>query len=289
MELPITASEIPPSDRRAGWLVGAVIGSMLTAPAAPVAMLDGEPVAVPPPPGRRRGATALADALLAQLAQGGVDLHRLAHEWVQWWESDGFGADGPLGEALGHLREFDAPPDQLSAGNIAALAATLPAALTAASPRGMVSGTFHVARLLDPDPLTGLASVAVVVAGATLLEGRQDFVADVIAVLRANDAPPRLLDPVRHLPRDPYRPPAPPAGVAPDPVDVAVWALWTALHRHRGIPALRDMALLGGIPAEAGAVLGALLGARDGTAGWPPAWTGEEVVRRRALAEQLDG
>ena len=289
MELPTTAPAIPPSDRRAGWLVGAAIGSMLTAPAAPGAMPDGEPVAVPPPGGRRRAATALADALLEQLTAGGVDLHRLAHEWVAWWESDGYGLAGPLAEALGHLREFDAPADHLSAGNIAALAATLPAALAAASPRGMVSGTFHVARLLDPDPLTGLAAVAVVVAGATLLEGRQDFVADVIAVLRANDAPPRLLDPVRHLPRDPRHPPAPPVGVAPDPVDTAVWALWTTLHRHHAIPALRDMALFGGIPAEAGAVLGALLGARDGTALWPGGWTSEEVVRRYALAGRLGG
>src|ERR1019366_5254092 len=179
--------------RREGFLVGAVVGAALTA--SPT----GGGVVVAPPAGRQRAAIALADALLVELAGGGVDLRRLAGRWVEWHQADGLEAD-PL---LDHLGDFDAPIADLPGGSIAALAAVLPAALASASPRAMIAGSFHVAQMLDPSDTTALAALGVVLAAAAFLEGRRDFIPDVVATLRANDASASLLDAIRNIPRDP--------------------------------------------------------------------------------------
>lgn len=280
-DLPFTAN---PAASREGFLVGAVVGAALTASGT------GGSAPSPPPPGRRRAATALADELLVELTNGGVDLRRLAHRWVEWLTSDGFDADPLLVAALGHLRDYDAPIAELPAGSVAPIAAVLPAALASSSPRAMIAGTFHVARLLDPSESTALAALSVVLAASAFLEGRRDFVADVVAALRANDASPALVDAIRNIPRDPRAEPPMPTGDAPDPVTTVTWLLWIAHHRPRGAAVLRDVSLLGGITPTVGAVLGALLGARDGTGDWPSAWisgAGEEVALRRALARRL--
>ncbi|MGH7592354.1 MAG: ADP-ribosylglycohydrolase family protein, partial [Gemmatimonadales bacterium] len=279
-------------------LVGGVVGAALAAATAGstdaatvrATMHDGEVTALAPPRGRRRAAIAVADELLVDLTGGGVDLHRLAGRWVDWWQQDGFEADPLLVAALHHLGEFDAPPTALRGGSVAALAAALPAALTRAAPRGMVAGAFHVARMLDPAETTALATVALVVAAAAFLEGRRDFVPDVVAAMRANDAPDDVVDAMRTIPRDPRTPPSIPRGDTPDPVAAASWLLWMAHHRPRGTDALREMALSGGIAPTVGAVAGALFGARDGVGSWPVAWmdgAGDEVVLRRALAKRL--
>jgi hypothetical protein len=294
----MTLPEAPPlDDRRAGFLVGAAVGSALAArtaaladPTAIRAALAGGVVPLAPPPGRRRAAVALADGLLEELLGGGVDLHRLARGWVTWWQADGLDADAGLREALAHLAVYDAPAERLEAGGASALAATLPSALAAGSPRAMVAGAFHTARLVDPTPEGGLAAVAVVVAAARFLEGHRDFLADVLGVLRANDAPPALFGRVQDIARDPRRQPPPPRGPEAGAVTVATWALWQAHHRPRGVEALEAMVHAGGVAPEAGAVLGALLGARDGTAGWPAKWlaaSGEDVVLRVAVARRL--
>lgn len=286
-------------DRQQGFLVGAVVGAGLAATTAasvdPVAvralLINGEVVPLAPPPGRRRAAVALADELLAELAGGGVDLHRLAGRWVAWARQDGFEADPRLVAALDHLRDFDAPTPTLPSGSMAAVAAALPAALAGGSPRAMVAGAFHVARMLDPADATALATVAIVVAGSVFLEGRRDFVADVVAALRANDAPPDLLDAMRTIPRDPGSPPAIPRGDTPDPVAAVTWCLWMAYHRARGVEVLRDMALAGGVAPTMGAVAGALFGARDGVESWPGIWlsgAGEDVASRSRLAKRLN-
>jgi ADP-ribosylglycohydrolase len=269
-------SPLDPGARREGFLVGAIVGAMLTASA--------------PPPGRRRAATALADALLVELTGGGVDLRRLARRWIDWQREDGLDCDPLLAMALSHLRDFDAPIPELPAGSVAPLAAVLPAALASASPRAMIAGSFHVARMLDPSERTALAAMAVVLAAAALLEGRRDFVPDVVAALRANDASADLLEAIRTIPRDPRSEPPPPRGDNPDPVIAATWLLWVAHHRSRGADLLRDVSLVGGLSPTVGAALGALLGARDGIEGWPREWidgAGEEVALRRSLAEQL--
>jgi hypothetical protein len=285
-------------DHREGFLVGAVVGAALAARTAssrdPVAirtqLIDGEVMPLAPLAGRRRAAIVLADELLVELASGGVDLHRLARRWAEWAEGDGFEADAVLVASLDHLREFDAPATSLPSGAVAALAAALPAALAGGSPRAMIGGAYHVARMLDPAETTALATVAMIVAAATFLEGRRDFVADVVAALRANDAPDLVLDAMRTIPRDPRTAPPVPHGETPDPLAAVPWLLWTAYHRPRGVEVLREMALAGGIAPTVGALAGALFGARDGVEGWPELWlsgAGEDVERRKTMARRL--
>ena len=185
--------------RREGFLVGAVVGAALVAP----------------PGGRRQAATVLADGLLIELTGGGVDLRRLAGRWCDWERDEGPAVDPLLAMALDHLRKFDAPAADLPSGSILAVAAALPAALASASPRAMIAGSFHVARMLDPHETTALAAMATVLAASALLEGRRDFVPDVVSALRANEASAGLLEAIRTIPRDPRSPPPFPSGENP--------------------------------------------------------------------------
>lgn len=288
-----------PESRLIGFLAGAPIGAALAERTAGLSDPEtiraavtgkGGVTPLPPPAGRRHAATALSDGLLEELLSGGVDLRRLAGRWVAWFGEDGFGADPALAEALGHLREFEAPSAVLMVHGAAPLAAVLPAALTASVPRTMLAGTFHTARLLDPDEDTGLAAVAVVVAASRLLQGCRDFMPDVLSVLRVNDAPSALLERFLAIPRDPRSPPPAPEGALPSPVAVAVWALWLAHHRPRSAEVLEALVLGGGISPVVGAVVGSLLGARDGLERWPDGWrsgAGEAVLLRTALATRL--
>lgn len=291
-----TAEMPTPAARRRGFLAGAVIGAHLAARtrhAAPEAIrvaLEAGPLPLVPPDGRREAAIALGDALLEELLGGGVDLHRLARRWITWWEADGLGADPALVEALTWLRETDAPAPTLATRGPAALAATLPAALASASPRAMTAGAFHAARLVDPDPGQCLAAVAMVVAAARLLDGTRDLIPELLALLRANRASTELYDRFAAIARDPRDEPPMPRGTTVAVVDAAVWALWQAQHRNRAVEALTAMVAAGDVNVTAGAVLGALLGARDGIDNWPIAWrdgAGEDVALRLALADRL--
>ena len=286
--------------RREGFLVGAVVGSALAASTTDCSDLTairerltpgGRPRTFGPLPGQRRAATALADGLLEELLAGGVDLHRLSHRWVEWWRSDGSAADPILAAALDHLRDFDAPIGHLGIAGTAPIAAALPSALASASPRAMIGGAFHVARLLDPSEEAGLAAAAVVVAAACLLDGRRDVVPDVLSMLLANDAPESMLAAVRDVPRLPGQAPAVPRKGGP-PTAALAWLLWLVAYQSRSAEALTMMVLAGGVEPSVGAALGALLGARDGIADWPAEWldgVGEEVTLRSALAKQLSG
>lgn len=300
MSAPANSPALDPAIRRRGFLLGAVVGSALAASTADCTELSrirerltpaGQPKPLAPPPGRRRAATALADGLLEELLAGGVDLHRLAHRWGEWWQQDGCEADALLAASLDHLREYDAPIDRLPSAGVAPMAAALPAALASASPRAMIAGAIHVARLLDPAEEAGLVAVAVVVAAAALLEGRRDVTPDVLSLLRANDVPEAMLEAVRAVPRNPRVPPAVPRGDA-TATDTLAWLLWMVEYQPRSVEALGMMVLAGGISPSVGAALGALLGARDGVESWPAEWlaeSGEEVTLRSALARQLGG
>ena len=286
--------------RREGFLVGAVVGAALAASTAECTDLaaireqltpGGRPRSLGPRPGQRRAATALADGLLEELLAGGVDLHRLSHRWVAWWRSDRDDSDPLLAAALDHLRDFDAPISHLGIAGTSPIAAALPAALASATPRSMIAGTFHVARLLDPSEEAGLAAAAVVVAAACLLDGRRDVVPDVLSMLLANNAPVEMLVAVREVPRNPGCAPAVPRQGA-SPTATLAWLLWLVVYQPRSAEALTMMVLAGGVAPPVGAALGALLGARDGIAEWPAEWlagAGEEVVFRSALARQLEG
>jgi hypothetical protein len=264
------------ASRREGFLLGVPVGATLAAGA--------------PPAGRRHAASALGDALLEELLGGGVDLRRLAGRWVRWRAADGHGVDDALAEALAHLEEFDAPPTALAATGAWAIVVALPAALAAASPRTMVAGAFHTARLVDPDPVAGLAAVSVVVAAARYLEGSRDVMPEVLALLRSNNAPAVVYDRVADIARLPRARATPPGPGAPA-LDVAAWALRVAEHERDGVGVLQGLAHAG-TTATAGAVLGALVGARDGIEQWPAAWrdgAGEEVRLRLLPAERLGG
>jgi hypothetical protein len=294
----MTHPDAPDLDsRRRGFLAGAVIGASLAtrtttatdAQEIAVALAEG-PTPAPAPVGRRHAAIALGDALLEELLSGGVDLQRLGGRWIRWWREDGFEADPALAAALAHLEEFNAPPSSPGSSGPAALAAALPAALAAASPRTMVSGAFHTARLIDPDPDSGLAAVSVVLAAARFLEGSRDFLPEVLGLLRTNGASTEMLDRFAAIAREPRLTPQPPRGTSPAAIEVALWALRIAQHRPRSVEALTTMVSHGGIGSTAGAVLGGLLGARDGIESWPLAWregAGEDVKLRLILADRL--
>lgn len=285
--------------RREGFLAAAPIGAALFAATADDA--DAEAVRThltregqlrpsPPPSGRRRAATALADALLEEFLAGGVDLHRLAHRWLDWQEADGLDLDAGARASLDHLRTYDAPRDDPHPRGASVLAATLPAALASRSPGAMVSGAWHVARLLDPTPAGDLSAVAVVLAGSILLDGRRDFIPEVLSFLRQNEAGEEMLERFRAIPRDPRTPPPVPRGPEPGADVAATWILWQVHHRPRGAEVLDEAARIGNLRPEIGAVLAALLAARDGIASWPGPWlreSGEEVHQRRERFAQL--
>jgi hypothetical protein len=298
MTTPSSPEPLSSTDRRQGFLVGAVIGSRLLARTS--ACRDAEAVLqllaggiltpLAPPAGRRPAAIALGDALLEEFAAGGVDLRRLASRWVTWWREDGFEAGPLLAAALSQVAEFDAPAATLPRPGIAPLLAALPAALASATPATMVSGAFHVARLLDPSEESALATVAVVVTGSRLLEGSRDFIPDVLALLRTNRASDEMVEAVRAVPRDPRRAPPLPEGDEPDPRQALAWLLWQLQHRPRGAEVLEEVARRGGASPMLGGLLGALLGARDGVDEWPAHWrdgAGEDVLLRRSVAIRL--
>ncbi len=287
---------ITAADRLEGFLLGAVLGASLAAITADADGADAIRAAVgpdgprplAPSPGRRRAPVALGDALIEELVAGGVDLRRLAGRWVAWRDADGLDADPALSEALHHLAAFDAPRPS-GAPSLAALSAALPAALTASAPQSMIGGAFHVARLLDPAESTALAAVVAVVSASRLLAGHRDFIPDALAVLRANNAPADVVEAIARIPRDPRNPPRrPDAGATP--VAAISWVLWVVHHRPRGGRALEEMVLAGGVPVSVGSVLGALIGARDGTVSWRREWLDDEepaFTSRRRLAAGL--
>jgi ADP-ribosyl-[dinitrogen reductase] hydrolase len=133
--------------------------------------------------------------------------------------------------------------------------------------------------------------VAVNVAAAELLAGRRDFLADVIEVLRVNEAPSALMAAVRRVPlekRDELRITGDHAGDAVTCVEVALWAAW---HEPTLEGALTWLVNAGGDTDTNAAVAGGLLGARDGEAAIPERWIAAlpEVTRLRMMAARLVG
>jgi ADP-ribosylglycohydrolase len=156
------------------------------------------------------------------------------------------------------------------------------------SPPNLVSGTYHIAALTHPDPAAAWSAVALNVALAKFLQGKRDFIADVLEALRNNPVPEELLATVRRVPLD-RRAEVAPADLSPaDAVGCLRAALWLAYHEplfDRGV----GWAAEGGPrrSALAGAA-GALLGARDGVEALPESWTaslpGAESLRHLAAA-----
>ncbi|MGH7658284.1 MAG: ADP-ribosylglycohydrolase family protein, partial [Gemmatimonadales bacterium] len=168
----------------------------------------------------------------------------------------------------------------------------LPVALaTLASPRNLVSGTWHVARLLHPEERCAWGAVAVNIALARFLLGHRDFVPDVIEALRMNEAPADLIEVVRQVPlrrREDLPVMREPAGHVLHTVEVALWFAWHEPKLERGLVWIANA---GGDTDTNAAVAGALLGARDGEDAIPARWLAavRDTDHLAGLAEGLLG
>ena len=236
---------------------------------------------------------AMALLLAEELLAGDVDLERLAGRWIRWLDTDGRGAGNWTRTALNHIRTHGSPPSGTGgrAPNGAVMRALPVALATRGSPRNLVAGSWHTAALTHPDDRCTWSAVAVNVAAAELLGGRRDFLADVIEVLRVNEAPPELLAAVRRVPLE-RREELPILGErAWDAVSCAEIALWAAWHEPNLERALIWLANAGGDTDTNAAVAGGLLGARDGEAAVPGRWIAAlpEVDRLRSIARRLVG
>lgn len=237
--------------------------------------------------------TAMALILAEELLAEEVDLRRLADRWIGWLRTDGRGAGAWTRTALEHIARHDSPPAGMSGpATSGAVMRCLPVALaTYASPRNLVSGTWHTAALTHPDPRCAWGAVAVNVAAARFLAGRRDFVPDVIEALRANDAPAELLAAVRRVPLERLDEVARNA-TADAPVLLCVeTALWAAYHAPVLEEALLQIVALGGDADTHAAVAGGLLGLRDGEDAVPPRWVAAlpQVEHLRTVAGRLVG
>jgi len=236
---------------------------------------------------------AMALLLSEELLEAEVDLERLAHRWVGWLDRDGRGVGTWTRTALNHIRTHGSPPSGIGGrATNGAIMRALPVALAArGSPQNLVSGSWHTAALTHPDDRCTWGAVAVNVAAAELLAGRRDFLADVIEVLRVNEAPVELLAAVRRVPLE-RREELPIVGErawdALTCVEVALWAAW---HEPDLEQALIWLANAGGDTDTNAAVAGGLLGARDGEAAIPRRWIDAlpELERLRAVAARLVG
>jgi len=236
---------------------------------------------------------ALALIQAEELLEPEVDLQRLATKWVQWRQRDGRGIDQWTRTALDHIANHHSPPAETggAAGN-GSLPRTVPVALaTLNSPANLVSGSYHLAYLLHPDPRCAWGAVAVNVAIAWFLQGEQDFLPEVLQALTTNAAPPELVAAVRRVPLE-KREALPIVGESAGYVVHCVEiALWCAYHEHKLERGLIWLANAGGDTDSNAAVAGALMGARDGEAAIPQRWLNEIVGidRVRQLADQLVG
>ena len=232
---------------------------------------------------------ALALAVAEELLEAEVDLRRLTGRWIAWWRRDARGLDEETVVALDHLVQHDAPLPAAAPGpGIPWIARALPIALaTWQQPRNLVSGTYHTIRLVTPDGEVAWAAVALNVAVGQLMQGRQDFLPEVIEALKANDASPGLLGLLRRIPFirfDELHPrEAHPAAAS---AEVVLWLAYHDPNLERAVLRAVDQPVA---PESLGAAVGALLGARDGEEAVPGEWVNalHDPARLRALAKRL--
>jgi ADP-ribosylglycohydrolase len=237
------------------------------------------------------GELALAGCVAEELLETAPDFHRLAGRWIAWWRQDGAGVSARTAAALDHLARFDAPaPPGPGTGEGVPLVRVLPMALAMSTqPRNLVSGTFHAVMLTHPDPHTAWSAVAVNVAAARFIQGRRDFVPDVIEALVANDAPTELLAAIRRLPfasREEVRPDRPVEGAAVATASAVLWVAHQEPVLERGVRWLAESAGEASVNAALGC---SLLGLREGEQAIPAAWLAglPQADRLRDLAKRL--
>jgi ADP-ribosyl-[dinitrogen reductase] hydrolase len=219
------------------------------------------------------GGLALAWLLAEELAAGRRDLQSLAHSWVARHRSEPGDIDPETNAALAHLARHDAPPSRAAGQGSDPLVRTVPVALAAFdAPRTLVSASYHVAALTHPDPVVAWSAVAVNVALARFLQGKRDFVPDVVEALRNNEVPEVLMAAVRRVPLPARAGPAEGTPVPGRAVDDAEAALRLADHEPLLERGLRAVAAPGPAAAGRAGLAGALLGARDGAEAVPASW-----------------
>jgi hypothetical protein len=257
------------SSRAAGALLGLAAGRALALGSAP------------------DGSLALAWILAEELAAGRRDLRELAHRWVEQAQADAGAVDSETAAALAHLARHDEPPARAAGQGSDPLVRCIPVALAAFdAPRTLVSATYHIAALTHPDPLVAWSAVAVNVALARFLQGKRDFVPDVVEALRSNEVPDELLARVRRvpLPATADWPDLSPGTALGD----AEAALRLAYHEPLLDRCLRAVAIPGPPAAARAGLTGALLGARDSSHAIPSGWTVSDVGDiLQALAARL--
>jgi ADP-ribosyl-[dinitrogen reductase] hydrolase len=229
---------------------------------------------------------AMAVIVAEELLGPRPDPRELLRRWVQWMKEDGRGIGVWTATALEYFDRYDAPiPDAHGNAGNGAVMRTIPVALaTHRQPRALLNAACGLAALTHPDPRCIWSAAAVTVACAQLLQGRRDFLPDVIEALRMNDAPAEVLDAVRRVPRERREDlglTGPAAGYTVLCMEVGLWAAW---HEPSLESALAWLAGAGGDTDTNAAVAGGLLGARDGEGAIPRRWV-EAVARWEYLGE----
>lgn len=143
------------------------------------------------------GEQILATILAEELSGNQLEFGRVVSRWVAV-------ADQPFGcpvvaRSLAELARTGAPPAGSGFGpGLGAAVVTLGGVASLfQTPRNLVSGVYHLARLLDPDPVGAFVAVAAGVAAGRLLDGKRDFVPEVLDVLLSNQAPDEVIAEVR--------------------------------------------------------------------------------------------
>ena len=234
---------------------------------------------------------AMAMIVADELLRPEPDPRAIARRWVQWMEEDGRGIGVWTRTALDHFARNDAPiPDARGQAGNGAVMRTLPVALrTFRQPRALLSAACGIAALTHPDPRCVWSAAAVTVACGQLLQGRRDFLPDVIEALQVNEAPAEVLEAVRRVPsakREELPITGPRAGYTVHCMEIALWA---AHHERNLEEAVVWLVNAGGDTDTNAAVAAGLLGARDGEGAVPRRWV-EAVARHEhigSLAERL--
>jgi ADP-ribosylglycohydrolase len=259
------------SSRAEGAVLGLAAGRWLHAGDAP----DGE--------------LALALILAEELGAGRPDLRRVAERWVERHQADRRGIGQETAAALSHIARHGIPPRQGAGRSADPLVRCIPVALAMSdSPLNLVSGTYHVAALTHPDPAVTWSAVALNVALARFLQGKRDFIADVLEVLRNNPVPEEVLGAVRSVPLERRTEPSAAELSPADAVGCVRAALWLAYHEPLLERGLRWAAEGRADRRALAGAAGALLGARDGVESLPEPWTasltGLDSLRHLAAA-----
>jgi ADP-ribosylglycohydrolase len=259
------------ASRAEGVLLGLTVGRALAVSGGP----DGE--------------LGLTLVLAEELGAGRADLRRVAERWVERHQSDSRGIGLETAAALTYIARHDAPPEQGAGRSADPVVRCIPVALAMFhSPRNLVSGTYHTAALTHPDPAATWSAVALNVALARFLQGKRDFIADVLEALRNNSVPEELLVAIRRVPLERREALAAPELSPADAVGCVRAALWLAYHEPRFERGVRWAAEGGPHRSALAGAAGALLGARDGVEELPESWTasltGAEALRHLAAA-----